>query len=95
MSSTQPQCTCSAFFETDINLREHLEEYRVSNAKISRTTLLTSSSPANSACKLNSSDAETIRGPMAMTVETGTTSIKAKATMAKVVMTKMPEILSA
>ncbi|KAE8396928.1 hypothetical protein BDV37DRAFT_88466 [Aspergillus pseudonomiae] len=28
MSNTQPQCACSAFFETETNLREHLEEYR-------------------------------------------------------------------
>ncbi|KAJ5300107.1 hypothetical protein PENANT_c086G07577 [Penicillium antarcticum] len=28
MSNTQPQCACSAFFETELNLHEHLEEYR-------------------------------------------------------------------
>lgn len=35
MSNTQPQCTCSAFFETEINLSEHLEEYRVSDSQSS------------------------------------------------------------
>ncbi|KAL4780118.1 hypothetical protein BJX76DRAFT_58895 [Aspergillus varians] len=28
MSNRQPQCACSAFFATEGNLREHLEEYR-------------------------------------------------------------------